>query len=56
MQLLEWSKLSQKMQQELTSKVKILSPNGDKYVAIIYLWEDKSSKVYVWHKQNIVKK
>jgi len=37
MQLLQGKELSQKMQQELTSKAKILSPNGDKYVAIIYL-------------------
>lgn len=51
MQLLEWTKLAQKMQKELTEKTSKLFPNKEKYVGIIYLWEDKSSKVYVWLKQ-----
>lgn len=51
MQLLEWTKLAKKMQLELTQKVKSTYPNGDKYVGIIYLGDNKSSKVYVWLKQ-----
>jgi len=51
MQLLEWTKLANKMQQELTQKTAKLFPNKEKYVGIIYLWDDKSSKVYVWLKQ-----
>lgn len=51
MQLLEWKKLSNKMQQDLAQKAKNLFPSGDKYVWIIYLWDNKSSKVYVWLKQ-----
>jgi len=51
MKLLEWTKLAQKMQKELTEKTTKLFPNKEKYVGIIYLWEDKSSKVYVWLKQ-----
>lgn len=51
MQLLEWKKLSQKIQQELIEKTKKLFPNKDKYVWIVYLGNNKSSKVYVWLKQ-----
>lgn len=49
--LLEWTKLSQKIQKELAEKTTKLFPNKDKYVWIIYLWEDQSSKVYVGLKQ-----
>ncbi|HKL43946.1 MAG TPA: bifunctional 5,10-methylenetetrahydrofolate dehydrogenase/5,10-methenyltetrahydrofolate cyclohydrolase, partial [Candidatus Absconditabacterales bacterium] len=51
MQLLEGTKLAQKMQKELTEKTSKLFPNKEKYVGIIYLGEDKSSKVYVGLKQ-----
>lgn len=51
MQLLKWKELSQKIQTELTQKAKTLFPNWDKYVGIVYLWENKSSKVYVGLKQ-----
>jgi len=49
--LLEWTKLSQKIQKELAEKTKKLFPNKDKYVGIVYLWNDQSSKVYVGLKQ-----
>ncbi len=49
--LLEWKKVSQKIQQELIEKTKKLFPNKDKYVGIVYLWNDQSSKVYVGLKQ-----
>lgn len=49
--LLEWTKLSQKIQQELIEKTKKLFPNKNKYVGIVYLGNNESSKVYVWLKQ-----
>jgi len=49
--LLEWKKISEKIQQELIEKTKKLFPNKDKYVWIVYLGNDESSKVYVWLKQ-----
>jgi methylenetetrahydrofolate dehydrogenase (NADP+) / methenyltetrahydrofolate cyclohydrolase len=49
--LLEWKKLSEKIQQELIEKTKKLLPNKDKYIWIVYLGDDESSRVYVWLKQ-----
>lgn len=49
--LLKWKTLSEKLQQELSTKAKKLSPNKDKYIWIIYLWDNESSKIYVWLKQ-----
>lgn len=51
MQLLKGKEISQKMQLELSEKTKKLFPNWDKYVWIVYLWDNQSSKVYVWLKQ-----
>ena len=49
--LLEWKKVSEKIQKELIEKTKKLFPKKDKYVWIVYLGNDESSKVYVWLKQ-----
>lgn len=49
--LLEWKKISENLKLELSQKVKQFFPNKDKYIWIIYLWNNSSSKTYVWAKQ-----
>ncbi|HOG15511.1 MAG TPA: hypothetical protein PK674_02885, partial [Candidatus Absconditabacterales bacterium] len=49
--LLEGKSLSQKIQEELVIKTKKFFPNNDKYIGIIYLGNNESSKIYVGLKQ-----
>jgi len=50
MTVLLWKPVSLKLKEELKEKSKNFF-NNDKYVAIIYLWDNSASKTYVWLKK-----
>ena len=49
--LLYWKPVAEKIKEELKSKSQKYFPNADYYMAILFFWDNSSSKVYVKHKQ-----
>ena len=49
--LLYWKPVADKIMEEQKKEVLKFFPNWDKFLAILFFWENSSSKIYVKHKQ-----